>query len=109
MSPSLLARVLRAAADECDAIAAEASAERSEMVDQRRSVLGNRRHVRIVQQLVGEGSSEAAIVGRRHLLTQAAITAELAKLGKSKSVKPARESVADELRRELYLVKGPSK
>jgi hypothetical protein len=104
MTPSQLARVLRAAAEECAAIVAEASAERAEWVDQSRSPLGPRRHCRAAQRLVAEGSKEAALVGRKQLLSPAAVTAELARCGKR--TKPANESVAAELRRELRLVRG---
>jgi len=104
MSPADLARVLRAAAAACDALVAEASADRAEWIDQRQSPLGPRRHCRAVRRLVTEGSREAAIVGRRQLLSQAALTAELARpVTKQTVTKP---SVADELRAELRLVGG---
>jgi hypothetical protein len=100
VSPANLARVLRAAADECDAIAAEASAERAEWIDQRHSPLGPRRHCKAVQRRVADGSRDAAIVGRRQLLSQSALTEELSR----KPSKSPRESVGDQLRAELRLV-----
>lgn len=102
IAPADLARVLRAAAAECDALAAEASAERATWIDQRQSHLGPRRHCRAVQARIAAGSNDAAIVGRRQLLSQAAHAEELSK----SATKPAgaKQSVADELRAELRLV-----
>jgi hypothetical protein len=99
---SHLARVLRAAADACDEIAAEATAAHADWIDQRQSQLGPRRHCRAVQRLIAAGSKEAARVGRRQLLSQVAHAEEL---GKS-ATKPsgAKSSIADELRAELRLV-----
>lgn len=75
MSPALLARVLRAAADEADRIEAERRAERRDWTDQTTSPLGRRRHVAAVKRLVAAGDVGAAIVGRRHLLSSEALAA----------------------------------
>jgi hypothetical protein len=103
VSPSALSRVLRAAADACDQIAAEASAERHEWVDQRASLLGPRRHCRAVQARIAAGSGDAAIVGRRQLLSHAAHAAELSRRA-SRETPTKKLSVAEELRAELRLV-----
>lgn len=100
---SQLARVLRAAADECDAIAAETSAERAEWVDQHRSPLGPRRHCRAVRRLLADGSREAAIIGRRQLLSQSALAEELANSAKQRPEMASPRSVGDELRDALGL------
>ena len=104
MNPCEFARVLRAAAAECDAIAAEASAERTDWIDQRQSPLGPRRHCRAVAARIASGSPGAVVVGRRQLLSQAALAEDLAR-GASKK-QPAKASIADELRSELRLVGG---
>ncbi|HEY2408833.1 MAG TPA: hypothetical protein VGI10_22665 [Polyangiaceae bacterium] len=100
MSPADLARVLRAAAYECDAISAEASAERGTWIDQRRSQLGPRRHCAAVKRRMADGKTDAAIVGRRHLLSQTAHAEELA----TPTTRERKLSVGDELRAELRLV-----
>lgn len=76
--------------------------------DQARSPLGARRHCRIVRALVARGEPGAAIVGRRHLLSPIAIHDALSSGGKASRAKPGKPAggVADELRRELALVKG---
>jgi hypothetical protein len=99
-----VARVLRVAADACDEIAAEVGAERAEWIDQHRSPLGPRRHCRAVAARVADGSPNAAIIGRRQLLSQEALSEELARGAKPHSTK--KPSVADELRAELRLVGG---
>jgi hypothetical protein len=102
VSPCDLARVLRAAADACDEIAAEATAARSDWVDQHQSQLGPRRHCRAVRRRIAAGASDAAIVGRRQLLSQHAHSEELARGAATPS--SAKPSIADELRAELRLV-----
>jgi hypothetical protein len=100
------ARVLRAAAEECDAIASEASAVRADWIDQRASALGPRRHCRAVQRRIAEGTDDAAVIGRNHLLSAAAHTEELRR-GATRSKSTAMgHSVADELRAELRLLGG---
>jgi hypothetical protein len=106
VTPSDLARVLRAAAEVCEVIAAEATAQRVDWIDQRASPLGPRRHCTAVKARIAAGTTDAAVVGRRHLLSQAALGAEL---GRSARKSPrAKLSVADELRAELRLVGGRS-
>jgi hypothetical protein len=105
VSPALLlAEVLEAAAARAREIDAQASAERAAWIDQRQSPLGPRRHCRAVQARLAAGSADAAIIGRRQLLSQTALTEELAR----SAAKPAakKQSVADELRRELHLVRN---
>jgi len=101
VSPALLARVLLAAAAECQAIAAEESAKCSDWIEQSKSALGPRRHCRAVKRRVALGDGSAAIVGRRHLLSQAAYSDELMRPAGAKQKKT---SIADELRAELRLV-----
>lgn len=100
MSPSLIARVLRAAADECDRVAAEQHAERRDWIGQRESPLGNRRHCAAVGARLAAGKPGAAIVGRRHLLSAEALEEELA--GGAKR----RPGVGADLRAALSLVGG---
>ncbi len=75
-----------------------------DMVDQSKSPLGSRRHCNAVKRRVGNGETGAARVGRRYLLTPDALAEELHRIGQGP--KPAKgESVADELRRELGLIR----
>lgn len=100
MTPALIARVLRAAADECDRITEEASAELADWIDQSKSALGPRRHCCAVKRRVALGDGSAAIVGRRHLLSQAAFNEELARPAEKK---PSELSYGDKLRAKLRL------
>lgn len=87
--------------------AAAGDAQRSEWVDQSQSALGKRRHCAAARRVVAEGG-QAAIIGRRHLLSPAAIRAELERLTKrtgQKHQSPA-GSAASELRAQLGLVGG---
>jgi hypothetical protein len=74
-----------------------------DMVDQSKSPLGRRRHCNAVKRRVGAGEPGAARVGRRYLLTPDALAEELHRLGQGPP--PKGESVADELRRELGLIR----
>ena len=74
-----------------------------DMVDQSKSPLGRRRHCNAVKRRIGNGEPGAARVGRRYLLTPDALTDELHRLGQGPP--PKGESVADELRRELGLIR----
>lgn len=103
MTPALMARVLRAAADECDAIEAEQQQARASWIDQRRSPLGAKRHCAAVRRLLADGLPGAAVVGRKHMLSAEALEAELQRTS-NRPRKPA--GVADELRAELRLVGG---
>jgi hypothetical protein len=76
-----------------------------DMVDQSKSPLGNRRHCNAVKRRVGNGEPGAARVGRRYLLTPEALAEELHRLGQGPPPKRRGESVADELRRELGLIR----
>jgi len=99
-----LARGVRAFADALAAIDAEDCAERAEWVDQHQSVLGNRRHCRAAKARIAAGLDGAAVVGRRHLLSQSALAEELARKPEKK---PKELSVAEQLRSELRLVGSP--
>ena len=104
-----LARVLRAAADEAEAIDREQRAERRDWVDQSASPLGRRRHVAAVKRRLDRGLEGAAMVGRRALLSSAALDEELALLSKGpkKTTAPAEaDDVTSRLERRLGLVQG---
>jgi hypothetical protein len=103
VTPADLARILRAAADEADRIAAEHRAERRDWIDQVMSPLGRRRHVAAVRRRVGAGAAGAALVGRRALLSSEALAEELAALSTRK--RPARpETGAQRMLRRLGLL-----
>jgi|GEM_PF-1664484 len=103
LSPATLARVLRAAAEELDRIAAEDSADRVDWIDQSASPLGRKRHCAAVRTRVARGLEGAAVIGRRHLLSQVALGEVLAVAG----VKPTKEDdPARDLRSKLRLVGG---
>lgn len=108
MTPALLlARVLRAAADEAERAHAEAMAESRDGIDQQASGLGSRRHCAIVSRRIAEGLSGAWRVGRRHYLSEAALAEERERLSRRKPrAKPKTATVADELRAELRVVGG---
>jgi hypothetical protein len=106
MTPAELARVLRAAADEADRIAAEQRAERRDWTDQQSSPLGRRRHVARVRARVAAGHDGAAMVGRRALLSAEALEEELALLSKGPRKAVTNETGPDALRRRLGLVGG---
>ncbi len=97
---TMLARALRAAADELDQVAAEQRQQRADWIDQHASPLGSKRHNAAVRRLLGEGSAGAAKIGRRHLLSPDALAAELQRASHNRSAtKPL--SVGDELRAQL--------
>lgn len=82
------------------------------MIDQSASALGRRRHCAAVKRRVASGATGAAIVGRRHLLSQEALSEELARASSKRETsagKPAAGSVRGELERELRLVRGGQK
>jgi hypothetical protein len=72
-------------------------------VDQVQSPLGRRRHVAACRARIARGEPGAAIVGRRHLMSQEALAAELRSAGSRRSKDVAPRSVADELRAQLGL------
>lgn len=78
-------------------------ANEPDMVAQETSPLGRRRHCAAVQRRVAAGLPGAAIVGRKHLLTQAALGEELTKLGLAgkKSIADEAPSIADQLSAEI--------
>lgn len=98
-----LARVLRAAADECDAIARESAQDRREWVSQSESPLGPRRHIAAVRRRLSAGNDGAGQSGRKYLLSPEAIAEELGRPAETKS-----DEVSD-LRAELSLVRGGRK
>jgi hypothetical protein len=73
-------------------------------IDQKQSQLGKRKHINAVRALVAQGSPEARIVGRRHLLTIQAHEAELLRIG-TRAVERAEEQSGadDDLGEELGL------
>jgi hypothetical protein len=105
MNPRDLARVLRRAADELDAIESERRAERRGWTDQSSSPLGRRRHVARVRARIAAGQGGAAQIGRRYVLSQEALDEELTLLSGPKKVEQS-ESGPDALRRRLGLVGG---
>ena len=98
-----LARVLRAAADEADRIAAEDHAERRDWIPQGESELGPRRHISAVKRRVNAGLPGAAIVGRSFKLSKEAHAEELVSAGKTPAPKP---SITNDLKAALHLVGG---
>ncbi len=97
---SALSRILRAAADECDAIARESAQDRREWVCQADSPLGPRRHIQAVRRRLSAGNEGAGQSGRKYLLSPEAIAEELGRPVETKS-----DEVSD-LRAELSLVRG---
>jgi hypothetical protein len=60
--------------------AANANDNADKWISQRDSVLSSRRHINATRRRVSQGLPDARIVGRRYLLTQAAVDAELGHL-----------------------------
>jgi hypothetical protein len=89
-----------------------AAAARRDHVDQRSSPLGARRHCAAVKRRVAQGAEGAAVIGRRHLLSQEALADELAALSRrpavAQSASPAAPAGAspEALRAKLGLVGG---
>lgn len=96
----LLARVLRAATDECDAIARESAEDRREWVCQSESPLGPRRHIAAVRRRLRAGTEGAGQAGRKYLLSPEALAEEL-----GRPVEPKSDET-DSLRRELSMIRG---
>jgi hypothetical protein len=103
--PAQLARVLRAAAEEAERIEAEERADRRDWLAQANSPLGPRRHVGRVRARLAAGLDGAALVGRRALLSPAALAEELAAPTK-KATTPELEGTKERLERRLALVGG---
>jgi hypothetical protein len=79
------------------------------MVDQSASPLGGRRHCAAAKRRMARGEPGAAKVGRRYLLSPEALSEELGRVSRGSGAlegKGVTSSVADELRRELALVRG---
>ncbi len=64
---------------------AKCAAPPIEMVDQQHSALGRRRHCAAVRRRRAEGAGGAEIVGKKHLLTRAALAEELARCSQTSS------------------------
>jgi hypothetical protein len=88
-----------------DRVVARLHEGRPGWVDQHGSPLGPKRHCAAVRRRVASGSGDAAIVGRRMLLSPEALAEELSRA--SRRAKPIRSegSVTDDLARELRLVR----
>jgi hypothetical protein len=100
------ARAYRAMVDELERIDAEQRAQRRDWVDQVASPLGRRRHCAAVKRRIAIGDGSAAIVGRRHLLSDAALSEELATLSSRPRAAAAKETTASRLRARLGLAGG---
>ena len=115
---SALAQVLEAQAVALETQAAalralarsQARTDLTDMVDQHKSPLGNRRHRAAVQRLVAAGKPGACIVGRKHFLTPEALQAELASAPKrqraANDTLPRKPTAVDALDRNLALLAG---
>lgn len=102
-------RVLRAAANECDLIADEAQSDLKDWIDQQTSPLGRRRHVAAVRKRVENGGDGAALVGRRALLSNAALAEELASISAPRKTNDEPTGGPEALRAKLGLVGGGRK
>jgi hypothetical protein len=99
MTPDLTP-LLEAFADMvADRVVQKLRATNDGMIGQEQSPLGRRRHCAAVQRRVASGQMGAAIVGRKHLLTQAALSEELARLGPAskKAIAFETPSIGDQL------------
>lgn len=115
---SILASVLEAQADALETQAAalralaraQGKTDLTDMVDQHRSPLGNRRHCTAVQRLVAAGKPGASIVGRKHFLTPEALQAELANASPRKraanDTATRKPTAVDALDQKLALLAG---
>lgn len=65
--------------------------QREDWIDQGRSALGRRKHCARVRARMASGKAGAAIVGRRHLLTRAALDEEM-----GATASPAKEHTAED-------------
>lgn len=69
-----------------------------DLVDQRTSPLGSRRHCDAVRRRIADGDSGATCVGRNYYLTRDALAAELQRTGRAVTRSPAASADADALR-----------
>lgn len=97
-----LARILRAAAAECDVIARESAEDRALWVSQAESPLGPRRHIAACRARLRDGIDGAGKAGRRYLLSPTAIAEEL---GRTAETSPSTDPASD-LESRLRLVGG---
>lgn len=100
-----LARILQAAAAECEALAAEQTTERLDWVDQTKSPLGSRRHIRAVRARLSAELPGAGKLGRRFLLSPQAVAEELQCTGRVAPELPPIDEVSA-MREQLALVRG---
>jgi hypothetical protein len=106
VTPADWARAYRALAAELERIAAERRVSHRDWLDQGASPLGRKRHCAAARRRVAAGKPDAAIVGRRHLLSSAALAEELGNISKPRAKPEPPKDIADELRAELRLVGG---
>lgn len=109
MTLGQLADVLEAAARRARELSAEDRADRNDWITQTASPLGPRRHVSRVRARLAAGLDGAALIGRRALLSPAALEEELAALVKRPrraSTTATAGSTRDRLERRLGLVGG---
>jgi hypothetical protein len=104
VTPAMLARAHRAFADALEDAARDAEIDRGTWLDQAGSPLGSRRHCAAVRRRVAQGLDGAAIVGRRHLLSPAAL-AETMRAPKPKKSQQPSDPVA-RARERLRLIGG---
>lgn len=107
MNAGQWARAYRAMAAELEAIDAEERAEHREWTSQVGSPLGPRRHCRAVDRRLAARAEGAARIGRKALLSPAALQEELSALEKKKPTEPKIEGTKERLERKLALVGGP--
>jgi len=105
----LIARVLRTCADSIEDLAAEQKAEHRDWIDQVASQLGARRHIAAVRRRVAAGKGDAAMVGRRALLSADAHAEELAAVSRRSPLEQTPVSGPDALRARLGLIDGGRK
>lgn len=80
-----------------------AEAQRAdELLDQRRSPIGSRRHINLARKLIANNDSRAAQAGRRFLVERGAILEALGNVTRdNEDAADAQRSLADELGLEL--------
>ena len=98
-----LAEILDAAAARARELDAADRAERRDWTDQASSPLGRRRHVAAVRRRVAAGDDGAAMIGRRALLNDCALSEEMAAT-RPKAKRP--EGTGERIRARLGLVAG---
>jgi hypothetical protein len=79
------------------------------LIDQTCSPLGRRRHCAVVRARIARAQGGASIIGRRYLLSSAALAEELGRCSGPRRVSaasPSSGAVRSELERELRLLRG---